>query len=237
MGDPLEAQIQKLLSVVSTLIALQAVTLATLIGVTWYSHNELKQYFSGLVSAGGQPLAPKHVENWRALVGEHNATQGSEDAAVVIIEYSDFQCPFCKQYSDETRRNIIAKYGDSVRMVFKHYPLEQIHPQAMTAAIAAQCAQRQGKFWQVHERFFEQPNSLDPDAVISVGESLNLSTAFAECVLNHETKGEVEEDIRQANQVGVRGTPTFIVNGDFLVGNQSISAFEAVFERAGLSAD
>ncbi len=199
--------------------------------------NDLKQSLLTIASAGGQPQTPTRVENWRTLVREHNAAQGSEDAAVVVIEYSDFQCPFCKKYSDETRRNIAAKYGENVRMVFKHYPLEQIHPQAMTAAIAAQCARRQGKFWEVHERLFGQPNALDVASVVGIGEALNLSVGFTECVINQETKAEVEQDIRDANEIGVRGTPTFIVNGDFLVGNQAMSVFEAAFKKVGLAAD
>jgi protein-disulfide isomerase len=230
----MEAQLQKLISVVSTLIALQLVTLATVVGVTWYSHTELKQYVAELGAVGGQPSTPKPVSNWAAFVREHNAAQGREDAAVVVVEYSDFQCPFCKKYSDETRRQIVAKYGDKVRMVFKHYPLEQLHPQAMTAAIAAQCARRQGRFWEVHERFFGRPDALDVQSVIGVGKSLRLSDSFASCVLNEETRGEVEQDMRDATEVGVRGTPTFMVNGQFLVGSQSASAFESIFEQAGL---
>jgi len=230
----MEAQIQKLLSVVSTLIALQIVTLATVVGVTWYSHNDLKQDLSRVASTGGRPPTPEPVENWRAFVREHNAALGAEDAAVVVVEYSDFQCPFCKKYSDETRRQIIDEYGDKVRMVFKHYPLEQMHPHAMTAAIAAQCALREGKFWDIHERFFSQPNALDVDSAISAGRSIGLSDRYAECVVNGETRAEVEQDMRDGSEVGVRGTPTLMVNGEFLVGVHSVAAFEAIFEKAGL---
>jgi NhaA family Na+:H+ antiporter len=233
----MEAQIQKLISIVSTLIALQVVTLAMIVGVTWYSHDDLKRYLSTLPIGGGQPSTPQRVENWEPLVREHNATLGRQDAAVVVVEYSDFQCPFCRQFAHETRREIAAKYGDQIRMVFKHYPLQQIHPQAMTAAIAAQCARREGKFWEVHERFFSHPDALDIASVIAVGESLELSDSYVECVINEKTRGEVEQDIQDASEVGVRGTPTFMVNGDFLVGNQTEAAFEAAFRKAGLAAD
>ena len=233
----MEAQIQKLISVVSTLIALQVVTLATVVGVTWYSHSDLKEDLARVVSTGGQPRTPEPVENWKPFIREHNAAQGKEDAAVVVVEYSDFQCPFCKKYSDETRRQIADEYGDKVRMVFKHYPLEQIHPHAMTAAIAAQCARREGKFWEVHERFFGQPNALDVDSVIGIGKSLGLSDSYAECVVNGETRPEVEQDMRDGMEVGVRGTPTLMVNGEFLVGAQSPAAFKSIFEQAGLVSD
>jgi protein-disulfide isomerase len=230
-----EAQIQKLISVVSTLIALQVVTLATVVGVTWYSHHDLKQDLSRVAGNRGQPSTPEPVENWRAFVREHNATQGKEDAAIVVVEYSDFQCPFCKKYSDETRRQIADEYGDKVRMVFKHYPLEQMHPHAMTAAIAAQCARREGRFWDIHERFFSQPNALDVDSVVGIGKSLGLSDRYAECVVREETRAEVEQDMRDGTEVGVRGTPTLMVNGEFMVGAQSVTAFESIFERLGAS--
>lgn len=234
----MEQQIQKLMSVVSTLIALQVVTLATVVGVAWYSHNDLNQRLATVARGAAQPNAPPEpVANWRPFVREHNAAQGREDAVVVLVEYSDFQCPFCKKYSDETRPQIAAKYGDRVRMVFKHYPLEQIHPLAMTAAIAAQCAARQGKFWEIHERFFSRPAALDVDAVIATGQSLGLPDSFRTCVINEETRAEVEQDMRDAMEVGVRGTPTLMVNGRFLVGAQSAAALESIFAEVGLTVD
>jgi protein-disulfide isomerase len=229
-----EAQLQKLISVVSTLIALQVVTLATVVGVSWYSHKDLKQELANVASAGGQRRPPEPVENWRPFIREHNAAQGREEAAVVVVEFSDFQCPYCKKYSDETRRRIAEEYGDRVRMVFKHYPLEQIHPHAMTAAIAAQCAHREGRFWEVHGRLFSQPNALDLDSVIAIGKSAGLSNRYAECVANGETKAEVEQDIRDGMEVGVQGTPTLMINGQFLTGAQPVAALESVFEKAGL---
>jgi protein-disulfide isomerase len=199
--------------------------------------TNLKGYLSTVASASGQPSTPERVENWQTFVREHNAAQGREDAAVVVVEYSDFQCPFCKRYADETRRQIAARYGDKVRTVFKHYPLEQIHPQAMTAAIAAQCARREGKFWEIHDRFFDRPDALDVASVIEVGESLGLSGRYAQCVTHEETRAEVEQDIQDATKVGIRGTPTFIVNGTLLVGAKPEAAFESLFEEAGLTAD
>jgi protein-disulfide isomerase len=232
-----EAQIQKLISVVSTLIALQVVTLAAVFGVTWYSHDDLKQSLGTIAGAARGSRTPDPVENWARLIREHDATLGRNDAPVVLVEYSDFQCPYCKTFTDGTRRQIAAKYGDKVRMVFKHYPLEQAHPQAMTAAIAAQCARREGKFWEVHDRFFSQPNALDVASVIAVGKSLGLSDRYAECVTNQETKAEIEQDVQDAMEVGVQGTPTLMVNGKFLVGAVSEAAFKPLFKAAGLTVD
>jgi protein-disulfide isomerase len=163
----------------STLIALQIVTLAAVVGGGFYLFRDLQQQIAGIGARA--PSAPANVEDWQELVRNHNAAQGKADASIVMIEFSDFQCPFCKKYSEGTRREIVARYGSDVRMIFKHLPLTNIHPQAMTAAIAAQCAQRQGKFWEVHDRFFAQPDALSVDALVDIGASL-VNADYADCV-------------------------------------------------------
>ena len=225
---------KSLMSAVSTLIALQITTLLVAVGGGAYFLRALKQDIALLASNAGRPDVPENVQDWRALIREHNAVQGPEDAKVILIEFSDFQCPFCKQYSDGTRNELVTRYGDDVRMVFKHLPLQQIHPQAMTAAIAAQCARREGKFWDAHERFFAQPEALSVESLISVGKSLGLSSSYDDCVVHQETRGEVERDLEDALEAGIQGTPTFVVNGKVLVGAQSPNAFRAAFEQAGL---
>lgn len=218
-------------SLVTTLIALQITTLLVVAVGGAYLLYEMKQQVAAIASnTSGRPTVPETVENWRTFIREHNATQGIEDAEVVVIEFSDFQCPFCKRYTDETRRELVALYGSNVRMVFKHLPLEQIHPQAMNAAIAAQCARREGRFWDVHEKFFSQPNALEIEDLVSVGKSLGLSDRYVECIVNEETREEVELDIQDAFEIGVQGTPTFVVDGKVLVGAQPVSAFAAAFK-------
>lgn len=226
-----------LASAISTLIALQIVTLVAVVGGSWYVHNELKQQLSLVASAGGPPNPPQSVENWEEFVRPYNAAVGPTNATVVVVEFSDFQCPYCKRFAEGTRQVIASEYGDNVRMVFKHYPLEQIHPHAMTAAIAAQCARREGKFWVVHERFFSQPDVLDVESVISIGRSVGLSDGYVRCIMREETRPEVEQDIQDALDVGVPATLTFMVNGKFLVGSQSEAAFASVFREAGLDID
>jgi hypothetical protein len=227
-------QIRKLTSVVATLVALQFVTLATVIGLSLFLRYELKQYVSDFSGIARQTTAPDSIENWQGLVREHNAARGDENAAVVVIEFSDFQCPFCKQFTDGTRRELMDKYGDNLRMVFKHYPLEQIHPHAMTAAIAAQCARRHRMFWEFHEALFGQPDALDVASIIRLAETLDLPDGFAECLISESTRAEVEQDIRDALEAGVRGTPTFIINGEVLAGSPSETVFTSAIRRAGL---
>src|SRR5690606_26271797 len=226
-----------LTSLVSTLIALQIVSFAAVAGLTWYSYSELKQLIAMTSAGGGRPLEPENLKDWSFLVRGHNPAQGPRDAEVVFIEFTDFQCPFCKQFSEGTRRQIVEEFGDRVRFVLKHYPLERIHPQAVTAAIAAQCAHREGRFWEAKEMFFSQPNALEIDDVVRAGDALGLSLDYAECVRNEETKAEIEQDMADAIEVGVPATPTFIVNGRFLVGAQTPTALRSAFADAGLTAD
>ena len=230
----MDNQIKNFTSVVSTLIALQLLTLLVVAGGGIYAFRDLKQQMAQLPSSGGRPPVPQNVDDWQTLTREHNATQGPANATVVLIEFSDFQCPFCKRFTDGTRGELVAQYGDTVRRVFKHLPLDQIHPQAMKAAIAAQCAQREGKFWEAHDEFFAHPTALTTEELIGVGESLGLGSSYADCVRNEETKPEVEKDIQDAAKIGIQGTPTFVVNGKVVVGAQSAAAFRAAFEQAGL---
>lgn len=216
---------------ISTLIALQIVTLAVVVGGGFYLFRDVRQQIAGVGARA--PSVPANVEDWQELVRDHNAAQGKDDASIVVIEFSDFQCPFCKKYSEGTRRELVARYGSDVRMIFKHLPLTNIHPQAMAAAVAAQCARRQGKFWEVHERFFAQPDALSVDALVGVGASLGLSNDYADCVANEETRSEVEQDMADAAKIGAQGTPFFLVNGKVLVGAQSAVAFSSVFEELG----
>jgi protein-disulfide isomerase len=216
---------------ISTLIALQIVTLAVVAGGGFYLFRDLQQQIAGIATGARAPSAPANVNDWQGLVRDHNAAQGKEDAEIVLIEFSDFQCPFCKRYSEETRRELAAQLGGDVRMVFKHLPLTSIHPQAMAAAIAAQCANRHGKFWEVHEQFFAQPDALSLDRLLSVGTSLGLSAEYAACVTNGETRTEVEQDMADAAKIGLQGTPSFVINGKVLVGAQSATTFRSVFDE------
>ena len=233
----MDNQIKNFTSVVSTLIALQVLTLLLVVGGGAYALRDLRQQVATVASRSGRPNVPERVDDWEKLAREHNAKQGAANAKIVMIEFSDFQCPFCKQFTDGTRRELSARYGDRVRMVFKHLPLDHIHPQAMSAAIAAQCAAREGKFWEAHDRFFAQPDALTVEQLIGAGESLGLGNGYVDCVKNGETRQEVEQDIEDAAGIGIQGTPTFVVNGKVLVGALSAAAFSAAFKEAGLAAD
>jgi len=156
--------------------------------------------------------------------------RGPQNAPVTIVEFSDFQCPFClKAYP--TVRAVLAKYGDKVRFSYRDFPLRQIHGQAQEAAEAGRCAADQGKFWQFHDYLFENPSDLSREKLIASAEKVSLDTAALElCVESGKHRSEVEQDYQQGLQAGINGTPAFYINGIFLNGSQPASAFEQIIE-------
>lgn len=165
---------------------------------------------------------------------------GPTTAKVTIVEFSDFQCPFCsrgRQRVDEIKQ----KYGDKVKIYFRNFPLEQIHPQAFHAAEAAACALEQGKFWDYHNQLFDHQDMYrEKDIAKNVDKNFEkLATAanldakaFAECLKSGKHTAEIRHDMEEAQKYGVNSTPTFFVNGRAIRGAQPIEAFsEAIDEE------
>lgn len=226
----MDSELKQLTSSISTLIALQILTLIVIIGGSWFLYNDLKsELISSINSTDAKPGEPSVIEDWKNLIHAHNAVTGPENSEIVIIEYTDFECPFCKKHAESTRNQILENYGDSVRIVFKHFPLEAIHPKAKQLAIAAQCAVRDGKFWEIQEIFFKQQTTVDTNEILDIGKSLGLGEGYVDCVINEMTLPEVEQDIEDGLKNGIEGTPTFVVNGKVLVGAAPFRSFENEF--------
>ncbi len=166
--------------------------------------------------------------------------RGDPNAPVTIEEYSDFQCPFCRRYAEDTEPQIVEKYLKSgkVRILFHQFPLRNLHPQADLAAQAALCAGVQGKFWPMHDMLFERQSdwSGKGDAEKTFREfaqKLGLDEdAFARCLKAQPFADTVEKDIQAGQAKGVRGTPTFFVNGWTITGAESFGTFQGVIEKA-----
>jgi len=138
--------------------------------------------------------------------------KGAAKPTVVIVEWADFECPFCARAAALLRAEVDA-YPDQVRLVFKHFPLEQ-HAHAMEAALAAVAADRQGKFWELHDALYANRESLDPASLEQLARGLGLDMArFAADRASPEVRGVVERDMRQADALGLGGTPFIFVNG------------------------
>jgi protein-disulfide isomerase len=171
-----------------------------------------------------RPSGPDPARAYNLPVGK-SPIKGPEDASITIVEFSDYQCPFCAR-SEPLIQQFLATYPDKTRFVYKHFPLTSIHPQAMPAALAAAAAQRQGKFWEMHELLFANQRALGPDQLREYAKQLKLDMAkFDADMQSEEVKAAVEEDMQLAKRVGIRGTPTIFVNGKLLQ-NRSVDGFK-----------
>ena len=155
---------------------------------------------------------------------------GPADAPVTIIEFSDFQCPFC-QKSVAVLQDLRQRYGDKIRLVYRDFPGPN-HPNAFLAAEASECAHEQGKFWQYHDLLFSrQMQSSLWDFVALAADSGLDAEAFRQCVNSGRFRTEVRKDLEDGLRLGVTSTPTFFINGRPLVGLQSISAFQELIDK------
>jgi protein-disulfide isomerase len=151
--------------------------------------------------------------------------RGAVAAPVTIVEFSDFHCPFCKRVLP-TLKQVEEKYGDKVKLVFRNFPLDQLHPGARRAHEAAGCAHEQGKFWAYHDVLFEKsPNSSDGQ-LKAYAESVGLDVAkFDACLKGGTRKTVVQSDVEDAGRLGINGTPTFFINGQLVSGAVPIETF------------
>src|SRR4029077_1732764 len=154
--------------------------------------------------------------------------EGPKSAAITIVEFSDFQCPYCARV-DSTVKQLQDVYKDNVQIVWKHCPIPSIHQNAMGAAVAAEAANSQGKFWQFHDKLFASKSSLSPDQMREYANELGLDTAKFEVDLARpEIRKRVTDDMSEARRLGVTGTPAFFVNGHYLGGAQQWAGFAKV---------
>lgn len=177
---------------------------------------------------GGQPAA---VANGEPNL-EGAKILGDPDAPVVIVEYADFECPFCERHYTETFGQIKENYIDTGKAayVFKHYPLS-FHQQAMPAALAAECANEQGKFWEMHDMLYENGVAGGADAFKTYAEQLGLKTSvFDDCMNKKKYTTEINAEMAEGQALGVKGTPGFIINGQLVSGAQPYSVFAQVID-------
>jgi protein-disulfide isomerase len=157
---------------------------------------------------------------------------GPNDAAITIIEFSDYECPYCRSWHTETFARLMDTFPNQIRFVFRDFPLSSIHPNAAPAAEAANCAGEQGKYWGFNELLFSGKYELGSQAYTQYAGELGLDgTSFEECVSSGRYQDEVQADLDWAANLGVRSTPTFFINGIPLVGAQPYEVFKQVIEK------
>jgi protein-disulfide isomerase len=170
------------------------------------------------------------LEPPRQKVAANGPAKGSPSAPIELIEFSDFQCPFCLR-ADPTVQQVLKTYGDRIHFVYRHYPLPN-HPNARPAAEAAACANEQGKFWPYHDRLFANPTKLSAADLKQHAADLGLNAAqFNACVDSHKFKSEVDADVRDGEQAGVNGTPAFFINGRTISGAQPYDVFKKIIDE------
>ena len=157
---------------------------------------------------------------------------GPEDAPVTIIEFSDFQCPFCSRFFAQTYPQIKQEYEGQVRFVYRDFPLTSLHENAQKAGEAAECADEQGKFWEYHDTLFTS-QALDLASLKSHASQLGLDTAaFDQCLDGGKYTEEVQKDYQEGISYGVTGTPAFFINGLSIIGAQPYANFKAAIDAA-----
>lgn len=155
--------------------------------------------------------------------------RGNAKAPVMIIEFSDYQCPYCHQV-EPTIKAVLAKYGDQVSFAYRDFPLSNIHQHAEMAAEASRCALEQGKFWEYHDQLFKAAN-LDKDSLMSYAREARLDEKqFESCVTTEKYKADIDEDLQEGRKAGVTGTPAFFINGVPTSGAQQQDAFTRMID-------
>lgn len=186
----------------------------------------------GVLNRGDQPQAKVSEDD--------DAFLGDENAPVVMIEFSDFQCPFCRSFWQDTFPKIKSQYIDTgkVKFVYRDFPLS-FHAGAMPAAQAAECAEDQGKFWEMHDKIFSE-QAKQGGGTIQFGVAdvkkwageIGLDTGkLNSCLDSQKYAEEVEKDIADGSSAGVSGTPGFFINGRLVVGAQPFSVFQSLIEE------
>ena len=175
--------------------------------------------------------APLTEERWRALTTAPAPSVGAPDARVTIVEFSDFQCPYCAEAA-RTLKKLKEAHGANVRVIFRHYPLP-FHERAQAAAQAALAAHAQNKFWEYHDLLFDNQSALAPQDLESYAERLKLDVAkFREASVDQAVANLITSDVALGDSVNVRGTPTVFVNGKRLANGVDYDAVSAAVDEA-----
>jgi protein-disulfide isomerase len=169
---------------------------------------------------------------FRATVDTAGAqVRGPATAPVTIIEFSDFHCPYCRQVQPVLQQ-LLAAYGDRLRIVYKDMPIDSLHPQARTVAEAARCAADQGKFWEFHDHVYANAPDGSPETLERFAREAGVEVAqFEACRASRTHQAQVQKDVQQGADLGLTGTPGFFVNGRFLYGSQPLEAFRRIIDQ------
>jgi len=180
-------------------------------------------------AAAAATTAPQYVRY--KIPTDGYPSLGPANAPITLVEFADFQCPYCRQWEQETYQPLLAAYPGKIRFVYRDFPLTSIHPNAMPAAEAAQCANEQDKFWPYHDKLFSSEN-LSDDVYKQYAQDIGLDmTKFNDCLTNHKYSQNIQADSDFATNLGINSTPTFFINGLAVIGAQPLNAFTSVIDK------
>ena len=185
------------------------------------------------VAAPSAPAPSAPTIDMKALVDD-DAVQGKESAPVTIVEFSDYECPFCARFYSDTELQIREQYVKTgkVKFVYRDFPLS-FHQNAQKAAEAAECAGEQEKYWEMHDALFEKGVQGGVSSFKQYARDVGLKTAdFDKCLDSGQMAGEIRKDMSDGQRVGVQGTPAFYVNGQEISGAQPFGAFQQIIDAA-----
>jgi protein-disulfide isomerase len=181
-------------------------------------------------SGNGQEVAGLVQGNTYNVSMDNDPFRGSADAPVTIIEFSDFHCAFCGRFAAETLDPLLKNYEGRVRLVYRDYPFQTSG--SVVAALAGQCMNEQGKFWEFHDLTFKNQQALTREQFITYAQQLGVDvTAFTTCLDSQKYMDKVQKDVADAQALGVNGTPAFFVNGRFISGAQAYSVFASFIDQ------
>ena len=187
-------------------------------------------YYDGLKKEMGIELLLPPYEAPKVAVDATGPSKGPANAPVTIVEFSDFECPFCAK-AEPTVKALLAKYPDKIKLVYRDFPLP-MHSHAPKAAEAAHCAGDQGKYWEMHEKLFANSQKLEPTDLKAYARDLGIDGAkFDRCLDSNEKASLVEKNKKAGEEAGVSGTPAFFINGRPLSGAQPLDAFTALVDQ------
>jgi protein-disulfide isomerase len=220
----------QLLAIVAGVALVVGIAIGLLIGRATSDDPQTVLY--GLPGAQGgespaaSPAKPVNVDT------SGSPAQGPADARVTMVEFVDFECPFCGRYARDTLPQIRREYGNRIRYVSRQFPLD-IHPDAPAAARAAVCAQEQGRYWQLHDLLFAHQEALGKRDLARYAREAGIEASpFASCLRSPAAQAIVQHDLEDGRRYGVTGTPAFFVDGRLISGAQPYAQFKAALDAA-----
>lgn len=182
------------------------------------------------VRSSRQEFLQQMQTNPAEIIG-NSPTFGAQEQKIVLVEFSDFQCPFCSRAHD-TVKAFMDKHQDEVTLTYKHLPLKSIHAEALPAAKAAWAAQQQGKFWQYHDALFEQQEQLGEELYVAIADNLNLEMEqFNRDRNSKEAETAINQDTQLALKLGINGTPFFFLNQEAFSGDVAVPEMEQILAK------